>query len=110
MVKETHSGPGHDGVRDGVDLAVHHELLLGGQLHEDHPEVGSSQIKGQELAILLSIWQFSHEGWKAFDGGALVAVLGEAHLDGVPHLLLQHVDMVVVQHEISDEILDQSEM
>ena len=44
VVKQPHPRPNHDGVRDGVDLTVHHELLLSCQLHEDHSEVGATQI------------------------------------------------------------------
>ena len=38
VIEELDAGSRHDGLRDGVDLAVHHKLLLLGQLHEDDSE------------------------------------------------------------------------
>ena len=106
VVKQFHSGPNHHTVGDGVDFAVHHELLLGSELHEDDPEVGTSQVEGQELALFLTIWQLLDIGGKALNRSLLVPLLLEPQLDGVPHLLLHHMDVVIVQHQVSHEVLD----
>lgn len=37
-----------------------------------------------------------------------MTLLGEALLDGVTHLLLEDVDMVIVQHQVADKILNKS--
>ena len=37
-----------------------------------------------------------------------MTLLGEALLDRVTHLLLQDVDVVIVQHQVTDEILNES--
>ena len=36
-----------------------------------------------------------------------MTLLCEALLDGVPHLLLQYVNVVIVQHQITDKILNE---
>ena len=104
MVKELHTRANHDTVGDGVDLAVHHELLVLGQLHEDDPEVGATQVKRQELALLLPIRQLLDIGWKALDRSIFMILLLEPHLDSIPHLLLHHVDVVIVQHQVSHKV------
>ena len=45
----------HDVLRDGVDLAVHEELPVLRDLHDDHPEVGPAQVQGEELADLVAV-------------------------------------------------------
>ena len=107
MIKQLDTRSEHDGLGDGVDLAVHQELLLIRELHEDDSEVGSSEIQRQELALLLAIGQLPDEGGEALDRGVEVTLLGEALLDRVTHLLLQDVDVVIVQHQVTDEILNE---
>lgn len=67
MIKQLDSGPEHDSLGDGVDLAVHQELLFIRELHEDNSEVGSSKIKRQELSLFLTIGQLSDECGEALD-------------------------------------------
>ena len=45
----------HDVLWDCVDLAVHEELSVLRDLHDDHPEVGPAQVQRQELANLVAI-------------------------------------------------------
>ena len=75
MIEERYPGAGHDLLRYRVDLAVHHELLLLGQLHEDDPKVGPAEVQGQELAVLRPVGQLTHVGRKALHAGTLVGLL-----------------------------------
>ena len=67
MIKQLDPGPEHDSLGDGVDLAVHQELLFIRELHEDDSEVCSSKIKRQELSLFLTIGQLSDECGEALD-------------------------------------------
>ena len=60
---------GHDALGDGVDLGVHHELLVLGQLHEDDTEVCASQIKGEEFTMFTPVGKLTDVSWKALDTG-----------------------------------------
>ena len=66
MIEKLYSWSGHHILWDCIDLAVHHKLLGLCQLHEDDPEVGSSQIKGEKLTVLASVREFPDIGWEAF--------------------------------------------
>ena len=107
MVKQFNTRANHHTVGNGENLAVHHELLILGELHEDDPEVGASQVKREELALLFPIRQLLYICWKTFDRCILVVLPLEPHVDGVPHLLLQHVDVVIVQHQVSHKVFNQ---
>ena len=67
MIKQLDPGTEHDGLGDGVDLAVHQELLFIRELHEDDSEVRSSEIKRQELSLFLAIRQLPDECGEALD-------------------------------------------
>ena len=108
MVKELNAGANHDAVRDGEDLAVHHELLVLSEFHEDDSEVVSSQVKGQELSLLFTIGKLLDICWEAFDRGIFLMLLLERHVEGVPHLLLHHVDVVIVQHQVPHKVFNKS--
>ena len=87
MVHETNSRTNHDGLRYGENLAVHHELLIRSQLHEDDPKVGSSEVKREELSVFFPVWKFSNKSGETFNRGGLVALFSEALLDRISHLL-----------------------
>ena len=70
----------HDAERDGVDLGVHEELLVGGELHDDDAEVGAAEVEGEELALLLAVRQPPHVGREAFHAGGRMALLAQAFL------------------------------
>jgi hypothetical protein len=107
MVEELSAGPGHDLMRYGVNLAVHHELLVARQLHEDDAKVRAAQVQRQELAVLRAVGQLAHVGGEALDAGVPVPLLAEPELDGVAHLLFHHVDVVVVQVQVPHAVLDE---
>ena len=50
--------------------------LVGSQLHNDDPEIGSSEIERQKLSLLLAVGQAPYVGREALDAGRLV--LGQA--------------------------------
>ena len=60
VVEEPHAGVAHQLARDLVDLAVHEELVLRGQLHDDDAEVGAAQVQREELAHLGAGRQLGH--------------------------------------------------
>ena len=70
----------HNILRNGVDLGIHQELLVGGQLHNYDPEVGTPQVEGEELALLLAVGQASDVGWEALDTGGLVRLIAKSFL------------------------------
>ena len=109
MVKELDSMPGHDVVGYGVDLTVHHELFGPRQLHEYDAEVGAAQVEREELAELGAVGQLAHIGGEALDAGVLVTLATQAELDGLSHLLLHHVDVIVVQQQVAHAVLNQPE-
>ena len=107
MVKEVYARTSHDLLRDGIDFAVHHKLFVLGELHEDDPEVGSAQVERQELAVLGAVRQFTDVGGETLDTGLVVGVHLQPELDGLSHLLLHHVDVIVVEQEVPDTVFDQ---
>ena len=52
-----------------------------GELHDDDSEVGSSEIEGQELSLLLSVGQAPDVGRETLDAGGLVLLLGQPFLE-----------------------------
>ena len=51
-----------------------------GELHHDDSEVGSSEIEGQELSLLLPVGQVPDVGGEAFHAGGLVLLLAQTFL------------------------------
>ncbi len=65
---------------NAVDLVVHDELLVGGELHDDDAEVGAAQVQRQELAVLLTVRQSPHVSRETLDAGLHLAFLGQTFL------------------------------
>ena len=51
----------HDVLWDGVDLAVHEELPVLRDLHDDHAEVGPAEVEREELARLVAVGKSPEE-------------------------------------------------
>ena len=107
MIKESITRSNHDVMRYRINLAVHHELLLSRQLHEDDTEIGSTKIKRQKFTIFFTIGKFSNKGWEALHGGGCMSFFCESLFDGVSHFLFQHMNMIIVKHQVSDEVFNE---
>ena len=61
--------------------------MVQSNVHENDPEVCSTQIQGQKFSNLVTRGQLPNVGREALDGGGLVALGIQALLDGLPQQL-----------------------
>ena len=104
VIKQLMAGTLHDLLRHGVHLGVHCELVGGVNVHHKNTKIGAPEVESQELAHLISFGEMSHVGWEALNRGPAVSLLAQSLLYGDTHPLFYHVDVVIVDDQVSAEI------